>query len=195
MDELHLNDIQAENGEGKVKKIKTSDVVLISIFTILLAFVIFVTQFWISLSIVNGDSMNQTLKNGDILITNMLIKPKRGDIVVFKYSESEDFIKRVIALEGDIVYNDDSGRVWLKKPTDEAPQLLNEPYLEEGLKTDIPFNFELAEGEILVLGDNRANSYDGRSFGPISEDRIIGVVTEFWVENKDFVNKVFAFRR
>ncbi len=177
------------------KKSKLFDIIFLSILIILTLFLIFVTQFWVSLSIVDGDSMNQTLTNGDILITDMLKSPRRGDIVVFNYDENETFIKRVIAVEGDTIYNDDDGNVWLKKSGEDTYSLLNEKYLVEGTKTEIKFYVELKSGEFFVLGDNRGNSQDSRVFGPIKREQINGVVSEFWVKNKKLTTKFFAFRR
>ncbi len=177
------------------KKIKPFDIVLLSIFLVLISFIIFLTQFWVSLSIVDGDSMNQTLFDGDILITDMLKSPKRSDIVVFKHNESENFIKRVIAVEGDTVYNDENGNVWLKKAGESKASILVENYLVEGTKTEIEFYCEVKKDEFFVLGDNRGNSQDSRFFGVIKREQITGVVSEFWVKNKEITTKFFAFRR
>lgn len=177
------------------KKIKSFDIVLLSIFLVLIFFIIFLTQFWVSLSIVDGDSMNQTLFDGDILITDMLKSPKRSDIVVFNHNESENFIKRVIAVEGDTVYNDDNGNVWLKKAGESEATILVENYLIEGTKTEVDFYYELQKDEFFVLGDNRGNSQDSRFFGAIKREQITGVVSEFWVKNKNITTKLFAFRR
>ncbi len=180
------------------KKSKTLDIILISVFVILLAFVIFVTQFWVSLSVVDGNSMNNTLNNGDILLTDMLKKPERGDVVVFKFDENYDYIKRVIAIPGDVIYNDTKGNVYLKKAGEDTAQILAEPYAfisDEDKNSEIQFYHEVLEGEYFVIGDNRCDSYDSRFFGAIKKEQIIGVVTNFWIENKAGTTKLFAFRR
>ncbi len=180
------------------KKSKLFDIVFILVFALLTIFVIFVTQFWISLSIVDGDSMNNTLNNGDILITNMLKKPERSDVVVFKYDENYDYIKRIIAVPGDVIYNDINGNVFLKKAGEDTPQILNEPYAyisDETKNNNIQFYHEVQKGEYFVMGDNRCDSYDSRFFGAIKEEQIIGIVTNYWIENKAGITKLFAFRR
>ena len=179
----------------KTKKVKISDIIFIIILILVSLFVVFLTRFWITLSVVDGDSMNNTLTDGDILITNNLKTPKRFDIVVFEHQENENFIKRIIAVEGDVIYNDDHGNVWLKKAGEDQASVLIEPYLEEGLKTGIQFCYELGKDEYFVMGDNRGNSQDSRIFGAIKKDQIIGVVSEFWVEKKDLTTKLFSFRR
>ena len=95
----------------KSKNKRKLDVVFTAILVALILFVIFLTRFWVSLSLVDGDSMNSTLQNGDILITNNLKTPERFDIVVFKHEENENYIKRVIALEGDVIYNADNSTI------------------------------------------------------------------------------------
>ena len=54
-------------------------------------------------------------------------------------------------------------------------RLLEEPYLPAGTATfGIDEPLVVPEGQVLVLGDNRQNSSDGRVFGPIDEDSVIG---------------------
>ncbi len=183
------------NSKATNKRIKLIDIIVFSCFFLFVCFIVFLTQFWISLSIVDGNSMNQTLNDGDILITNMLKKPERSDVVVFMHDENESYIKRIIALEGDIVYNDTQGNVWLKKPGEDEASILVESYLVEGTKTEINFYYELKKDEFFVLGDNRGNSEDSRFFGPIKKEQITGIVTRFWIKNKSVTTKLFAFRR
>ena len=45
------------------------------------------------------------------------------------------------------------------------------------------------------MGDNRGNSQDSRIIGAIKKEQIIGVVSDFWVEKKEFTTKLFNFRR
>ena len=179
----------------KTKNKRIFDVVFTVILIFSILFVVFLTRFWITLSVVDGDSMNNTLIDGDILITNNLKKPKFGDIVVFEFDNNENYIKRIIATEGDVIYNDEHGNVWLKKAGEEQASILIEPYLDEGVKTGIQFYCEVQEGEYFVMGDNRGNSQDSRIIGAIKKEQIIGVVSDFWVEKKEFTTKLFNFRR
>jgi signal peptidase I len=125
-----------------------------------------------------GNSMYPTYKNGEYLMANKLVyrfgEPRRGDVIIFKYSDTQDFIKRVIGIPGDSIMVKD-GKVYVN-----GNQLDESAYLEETVYTSS--GDYLAEGETIaigdneyfVLGDNRPHSSDSRTFGPISVDQIKG---------------------
>lgn len=94
--------------------------------------------------------------------------PRRGDVIVFEYPEdrSRDFIKRVIGVPGDIVRVDE-GQVFVNG----VP--LDEPYVNEEHRSNMEEKVVPA-GEYFVLGDNRGNSSDSRSWGFVPEENIIG---------------------
>lgn len=128
---------------------------------------------------VSGSSMAATFHDGDYIITQKvsyrLGDPQRGDIVVFKNprDESQDFIKRVIALPGDIIMVDGT-QVYLNN------QLLNEPYLSPGTPTfgrnflNDGIEVKAGDNQYFVFGDNREHSSDSREWGPIPKEKIIG---------------------
>lgn len=121
---------------------------------------------------VNGDSMNSTLKNGEILILNKLDKTyKRFDIVVVKVG-SERIIKRVIALPGEsIKYESNELYINDKKIEDVSIIRTNNFTLKELYNVDvIPDNY------YFVMGDNRTNSLDSRDYriGLVKKDDILG---------------------
>lgn len=109
------------------------------------------------LTIVRGSSMEDTLSDGDLLLVTRFdyrfSEPERGDIVECTFPDREDvYIKRVIGLPGENV-RISSGCTWI----DGA--LLPESYLK-GANED--YEIMLGNDEYLVLGDNRAESYDSR---------------------------------
>lgn len=85
----------------------------------------------------------------------------------FPTSGSQDFIKRVIAIEGDTI-RASGGVVYLNG----SP--LDEPYLPEGTETSDFTPLKIGKDEIFVMGDNRANSDDSRSIGAIPESSVVG---------------------
>lgn len=112
-----------------------------------------------------------------------LLGPKRGQVVVFHPDTEhrlDPLIKRVIGLPGERVEVRDGG-VFVND------QRLDEPYLN-GLETRCytPCGVvRLEPDEYFMLGDNRPNSRDSRSFGPIHLDQIIGrVVLRYWPLNR-----------
>lgn len=129
---------------------------------------------------VDGDSMNYTLTNEDVLLVDKKAQINRGDVVVFDMPYAK-LIKRVIAVEGDEVYSNE-GKVYLKKAGEEEFSLLLEDYAK-----DETFNLNrtiVQKDCVLVLGDNRSNSQDSRYFGCISLKDINGVVTQSAITNK-----------
>ena len=105
--------------------------------------------------------------------------PERGDIIVFNPPNGDDkpYIKRVIATEGETVSVAD-GSVFVDGIE------LDEPYIRDGITEcfeDSCGEFVVPEGEVFVLGDNRRNSTDSRSFGSVPIDNIIGkAIVTYW---------------
>ena len=115
-------------------------------------------------TIVDGNSMNPTLQNGDNLIVDKLSyrfgDPQRFDIIIFpyQYKENTNYIKRIIGLPGETVQIDYSGNIYING------EILEEDY---GLETILnPGNaaepITLGPDEYFVMGDNRNNSEDSR---------------------------------
>lgn len=125
---------------------------------------------------VEGSSMATTLRTGDRVFVNKLSyvlgDPSRGDVVVLHESLSEDdLIKRVIGLPGETV-SITGCEVYING------MRLDEPYLSEDVRDDTRWcefgPIEVPSDEYLVFGDNRPFSLDGRTFGPVAEDDIVG---------------------
>ncbi len=118
-------------------------------------------------------SMQPTLFPGDYVIVNKLVYeftsiPQRGDIILFKYPPNPaavPYFKRVIGLPGDQVHIAE-GKVYING------QLLPEPWLAE--PTIRGGDWLVPDGQYFVLGDNRNNSSDSRSWGFVPLENIIG---------------------
>lgn len=157
---------------------------------------------------VSGDSMKNTLINGDMLYANTVKKDvKRGDIVIIGGIEGKDYIiiKRVIAVGGEKVAIR-NGKVFIN---DEP---LSEDYLDDGVITDLryaqdeegnentmkkllPKGLTLGEDEIFYLGDNREVSADARANGPCKRENVIGVVENWSVNIKGITNAIYNFQK
>ena len=141
---------------------------------------------------IDGFSMDPTLQNREIvyldLLTPRFSEYRRGDIVVLRPPSEENsprslYIKRVIGLPGEKLEFRE-GEVVVYNQNYPAGILLLEPYLTSTVQTyksiqraDEGFvEDRLGEGEYFVLGDNRTQSQDSRSFGEIKKSEILGRV-------------------
>lgn len=144
---------------------------------------------------VDGPSMQTTLQNQDKLIiwkvprtlaklTNHTYIPDRGDIIVFTESglgqygreDTKQLIKRVIGLPGDrVVVKDGSITIFNK----DNPSGFNPDktlgYAYPGFpQTSGDVDVTIRDDQLFVNGDNRPDSLDSRSFGPINADQVVG---------------------
>ena len=138
-------------------------------YIIILILVILLKTFVITPIKVNGNSMNPTLEDGEIMILDIIsyrLKGlKRFDIVVINQGK-ELIIKRVIGLPGEkIEYKNSELYVNGTK--------VNDPFAENYDITD-DTSITVPENEYYVLGDNRHNSLDSRTFGTFNKSQILG---------------------
>ena len=125
-----------------------------------------------------GKSMNGTLDSGDVVVSVKTTSFKTGDVIAFYYNNNI-LVKRVIANPGDWVDIDRDGNVYVNKVK------LEEPYLQEKAygETNIEFPYQVPDGKIFAMGDNRSVSIDSRntSIGCIAEEQIVGkIVYRVW---------------
>jgi len=137
---------------------------------------------------VDGPSMQPGLHTDEYVLVNKLAylfhPPQRGDVIVFHYpvNPSQDFIKRVIGIPGDTIQTTSDAVIV-------NGQTLREPYIST------PFNYDsntwkLEPGEFFVMGDNRDNSLDSRTWGPLAQSYIVGkAVAVYWpFSNWEWIN-------
>ena len=131
-------------------------------------------------SILSGDSMNNTIMNGDkILIEKVsyrFSKPKRYDIVVFTGPDGSDYVKRIIGLPGEVITASE-GYIYVN-----GQMLADDIYGKELMNTynygDLEEGIYLDDDEYCVLGDNRNDSLDSRNYvvGKLSSEDFKGRV-------------------
>lgn len=176
---------------------RTSSVILAAVLALLV--VVLCADLWFSLTyrliIVDGSSMENTLYSGDALYVEKGALPERGDIVVIDVTDHPDLfqrdpgeeryiIKRVIALEGDVVCSE-NGTVYLKQAGEEQFAVLQENYAIGRTGDFSPVT--VGEGEMFFLGDNRSDSKDSRLVGCLPLGDVVGVVPDFALQHKDFI--------
>lgn len=186
------------------EKSNRRDLVIFIIVLTACVFVIWTRYFWLVCMEVSGGSMNETLNSGDYVLVNRLCSCSRGDVIVFTTGELEklgngktkSYIKRVIAVEDDEIKFVD-GKVWLKKSGESGFSLLYEPYVSgqdtfcSGAENEI---IKVSKDCVFVMGDNRLNSKDSRSFGEVKLEWVDGVVSQFVIANKDgFLGKLYRY--
>lgn len=200
---------------SKAKKIYSLNDWVLSLISALFI-VILLLAFIFRIVMVDGDSMLPTLHDRErLIISSIFYEPEQGDIVVVetKGSNAHPIIKRVIATGGQkVVVDYENDTVSVYDAGSDTPVVLNEPYINNNdimwtygyLPTDGDLGsnyytydeyyttvqtavYEVPEGCYFVLGDNRNNSKDSRSYetGYIEKDQILGeVVLRFMPFNK-----------
>jgi signal peptidase I len=101
-----------------------------------------------------------------------------GEALLIRQPDTEEFIKRVIGLPGDVVEGHD-GYVFVNG------SVLLEPYLPKGTITSDFGPVTVSKGKLWVMGDNRGNSADSRVFGQIEQSTIVGrAILRVWPPNR-----------
>ncbi len=147
--------------------------------TIILAVILFFGINAVSARVrVDGFSMRPTLEHGEFVLVSkvsyILGEVQRGDIIVFHYPRDpkQELIKRVIGLPGDVVKVED-GAVFVNGYELQEPYIAAPPYYEG--------RWQVPEGHLFVLGDNRNDSLDSHSWSFLPMENVVGkAVMIYW---------------
>ena len=151
---------------------------------VLISLMLFVSINAVSARIrIESVSMQPTLYAGNFVVVNKVSykfgQPNRGDIIVFRYPpdpKQDPYIKRVIGLPGESVQIKDD-RVYINGVR------ISEPYLS--LQTHHGGEWTVPQDALFVMGDNRNNSSDSRSWGVVPIENVIGkAALVYWPPQK-----------
>jgi signal peptidase I len=175
-----------------MRKFLVSFLEVLEIALIAVAAVFIVRTFFVQPFLVSGSSMVPTFQNGDYVLvdefTYRVQAPERGQVVVFHDPQdwSTYFIKRVIGLPGETV-DIANNTVTVFNQQNPKGLVLDETYLPAGTPVSAEtcdggtFSgttcvYTLSSSTYLMFGDNRTESYDSRSWGPLPAKNIVGLV-------------------
>jgi signal peptidase I len=189
-----------------MRKFFVSFLEVLEIALIAVVAVYLVRTFLVQPFLVSGSSMVPNFQDGNYVLvdefTYRIHQPTRGDVIVFHDPQdwSTYFIKRVIGLPNEKI-EIANNKITVFNQADPNGLTLDESYLPAG--TPVSANacdggqfsasgtciYMLASSTYLAFGDNRAESYDSRSWGPLPEKNIVGLVrVRLWP-----INEIGAF--
>ncbi len=172
-EELEYESTIPSRRSKKQKKKKSVVREMAEIVLIALALSLFIKTFVAGNYWIPSESMVPTIEvNDKVIVTNFsywIGEPQRGDVIVFKFplDTKKDYIKRCIGLPGETVEFQDS-KLYVNG------ELVEEPYLPEGLTFEDYGPITVPEGSYFMCGDNRNHSADSRVWGFLPEKLIIG---------------------
>lgn len=171
-------------------------------FVVLPLVINYIRQHQVQSFFIPSNSMNPTLQQGDFIFTDMRYNcpncarsVKRGDVVIFVFPNDRTryYVKRIVGLPGDTI-DIKKGDVYVN-----SERLLSQPYADPTAEeindkrwniTDTAIEtenvtFQIDDGQVFVLGDNRGHSNDSRKFGTVPLVDVVGKVRQVWFSKNE----------
>ena len=160
------------------RRLRRSVVSTVNILIVVAAVAVIVATLLLPVLRIYGDSMRDTLDNGDLVVSVKGASFETGDVIAFYYNNNI-LVKRVIAGPGQWVDIDTDGNVYVDQ------QAVEEPYLKEKAygEPDIMFPYQVPDDRVFFIGDNRAVSVYSRNtyVGCVYTEQIVGkIVLRIW---------------
>lgn len=141
------------------------------VITLLVLTILF--SVFLGVSKVEGQSMEPTLSQDDVVFfTRFNRSYKRGDVILAQMPTGELYVKRIVALEGDVITLSD-GCLYINGVPEQDWGVLGPTNEEEGI---VSYPYTVEPDKYFLLGDNRPQSIDSRAFGALPESSIRGKI-------------------
>lgn len=174
MDEIKkrvLEDVDPSSRERVRRKRKRSALVTFLEFAAVVVVILLLFQFIWGIARVSGMSMYPTLHDRNLVLYDRVSSNYvSGDVVIIDRPGNETFVKRIVAVAGDTV-NIEGGVLYVNGAEVDYNFTIGKTSSEGN---SVAYPLLIQENEVFVLGDNRENSEDSRSFGPVSISDIKG---------------------
>ncbi len=157
---------------------KASWVFTLSRAVVIMVIIILLIHFFVAtIFVVSGQSMEPNFHDDEYLLINRLSKGyRRGDVIGFYYpgQPKEKYIKRVVGLPGEKVKIENNKVTIYNKENPKGFVLDEAFYLPSSTKTEAHKTWQVPENEYFVMGDNRENSSDSRTWTTLPIKYIVG---------------------
>lgn len=168
-------ELERERRNGRLRKVFGST---IGVLAVVSAAAVLVATLFMPVLRIYGDSMTNTLFDGDVVVSVSSDNLSTGDVVAFYYN-NQILVKRVIANPGDWVDISEEGEVSVNG------EVLDEPYVTEPAlgNCTIELPYQVPESRVFVMGDHRSVSIDSRNsaVGCVADEQIVGkLVFRIW---------------